>query len=77
MKCTERRPPESWSSVANDLAANVGYETFGRCASSSSIESSRAAAWAASTDGSGPLEPYANSTRVQPLSSWARTIRSR
>src|SRR4051794_1772 len=41
------------------------------------MESRRAAAWAARTDGSGPLEPYANSTRVHPLSSCARTMRSR
>ena len=33
MKCTSNRPFEMWSRVANVLAAYVGTETFGRCAS--------------------------------------------
>ena len=74
MRCTVTRPPDAVSSVAKVLAAKVGAETFGRCATRSWIRSVCAAAQAAACAGSGPSEAYGNSTWSQPCCSWARTI---
>ena len=68
------RPPDAVSSVANVLAANVGAETFGRCATRSWMRSVCADAQAAACAGSGPSDAYGNSTWSQPLASWARAI---
>src|SRR4051812_26476459 len=62
------------SSVANVLAAYVGAETFGRCATRSWMRSVCAAAQAAACAGSGPSEAYGNSTWSHPLVSCARAI---
>src|SRR5689334_5028591 len=76
MKCTVSRPWAMWSRDRKERAANVGCETFGRCANRSWIRSVLAATHVAWTAGSCVAELYANRTWSQLFSSWIRAMRA-